>query len=60
MFADDGRCAGVDSLKGKGRAVGLVAGDGDEHEARLHLAAVGGHAGDVDGGQARIDSGIRQ
>ena len=30
------------------RAVGLGAGDGDEQEARLDLAAVGGNAGDLD------------
>ncbi len=38
----------------------LVPANCDEHETALDLAAVRRHAGDIDGGKARIDIGIRQ
>ncbi len=60
MLADDCGRTRACRLHGKLRAVGLGAGNGDEHEAFLNLAAVGGHAGHVDAGKAGIDLGFRQ
>ena len=56
MLAGNRRCAGGGGLGGELRAVGLVAGNGDEQKAGLHLAAVGGHAGRFDRAKARVDA----
>ena len=64
LLGGDRHRAGRRRLLGEMRAVGLGAGDGDEQEARLDLAAVGGNAGDLDAGKlrelARIEPGVLQ
>src|SRR5262249_17972986 len=58
LFGRDGHRTGISSLLCKTRAVGPGACNGDKQKARLYLAAVGAHAGNINYAQARF--GFRQ
>ena len=60
LLGGDRRRARRDRLLGEMRAVGLGPGDGDEQKAGFDLAAVGGNAGEVERGEARLEAGIVQ
>ena len=57
-LAHDRHRAGGDGIGDETRTVGAAAGERNEDVARLHVAAVGGNAGDFERAEARLECGI--